>query len=341
MDGLWTAGHRRPKFGDKWYCVSSGIAADTEVVPKGQAIPDHMTSVVGSGTGFGGFGHRSRTPVPSGRFVCPDRTLVTRGAYLLHDRQWSAHDRSDPDQARRLRGSRTSASRMTARRSSSSRRAAAAARAILFLHWFDTEAPDGDRTQFLAEAESLARDHGVVSILPQGQFPWAGEPTDAEADASRIRAEVERHRAALDMLAARADVDAARIALVGHDFGAMHGTILAADDPRIAAAVLIAATPRWGDWFLPFWPIAGDRHDYLRALSPARPDQPRRRPRAAPGLLPVRAQRLLHRVDDRARVPRRRGRPEGAARVRGRPRHACPGGCPGSARLPRDAPGPG
>jgi hypothetical protein len=59
--------------------------------------------------------------------------------------------------------------------------------AILFLHWFDTEAPDGDRTQFLAEAEALARDHGAVSILPQGQFPWAGEPSDAEADASRIR----------------------------------------------------------------------------------------------------------------------------------------------------------
>ena len=142
---------------------------------------------------------------------------------------------------------------------------------ILFLHWFDTEAPDGDRTQFRAEAEELARDHGVVSILPQGRFPWAGEPTDAVADAARIRAEVERHRAALDLLAARPDVDVSRIALVGHDFGAMHGTLLAADDPRIAATVLIAATPRWGDWFLPFWPIAGDRHDYLRALAPLDP----------------------------------------------------------------------
>ena len=138
--------------------------------------------------------------------------------------------------------------------------------AILFLHWFDTEAPDGNRTQFLAEAEDLARDAGVVSILPQGQFPWAGPPTDAEADASRIRAEVERHRAALDLLAGRTGVDPARIGLVGHDFGAMHGTVLAAEDPRIAAAVLLAATPRWGDWFLPFWPIGGDRHDYLRAL---------------------------------------------------------------------------
>lgn len=143
--------------------------------------------------------------------------------------------------------------------------------ANLFLHWFDTEAPDGNRTQFLPEAEALARDRGVVSILPQGRFPWAGAPTDAEADAARIRAEVERHRAALDVLAERPDVEAGRIGLVGHDFGAMHGTILAAEDPRLAAVVLIAATPRWGDWFLPFWPIAGDRHDYLRALAPLDP----------------------------------------------------------------------
>jgi poly(3-hydroxybutyrate) depolymerase len=143
--------------------------------------------------------------------------------------------------------------------------------AIVFLHWFDTEAPDGNRTQFLPEAEALARDHGVVSIMPQGRFPWAGAPTDAVADAARIRDEVERHRAALDALAERPDVDAGRIGLVGHDFGAMHGTILAAEDARIAAAVVIAATPRWGDWFLPFWPIAGDRHDYLRALAPLDP----------------------------------------------------------------------
>ena len=50
---------------------------------------------------------------------------------------------------------------------------------VLFLHWFDTEAPDGNRTQFLDEAIELARDEGFVSILPQGHFPWAGDPTDA------------------------------------------------------------------------------------------------------------------------------------------------------------------
>ena len=142
---------------------------------------------------------------------------------------------------------------------------------LIFLHWFDTEAPDGNRTQFIGEASALARAHGAVSVLPQGRFPWAGPPTDATADAERIRAEVERHRAALDLLAGRDDVGAGRIGLVGHDFGAMHGVLLAADDPRIMALVMVAATPRWGDWFLPFWPIAGDRWDYLRALDPLDP----------------------------------------------------------------------
>jgi len=143
--------------------------------------------------------------------------------------------------------------------------------AILFLHWFDTHAPDGDRTQFLDEAAELARELGAVSILPQGRFPWESAPSDLAADAARIHAEVDAHRAAVDVLAARDDVDAGRIALVGHDFGAMHGLALAAEDDRIGAAVVIAATPRWGDWFLPFWEIAGDRWDYLRGLDPLDP----------------------------------------------------------------------
>ena len=143
--------------------------------------------------------------------------------------------------------------------------------AVLFLHWFDTHAPDGNRSQFVDEAVELARELGVVSILPQGRFPWAGDPTALEADAARIREEVAAHRAAVDLLVARDDVEPGRVALVGHDFGAMHGLALAADDDRIAAAVVIAATPRWGDWFLPFWEIAGDRWDYLRGLDPLDP----------------------------------------------------------------------
>ena len=79
--------------------------------------------------------------------------------------------------------------------------------AVLFLHWFDPQAPDGNRTQFLDEATELARQHGVVSILPQGRFPWGAAPTDAASDLGRIRAEVAGHRTALDLLAARDDVE--------------------------------------------------------------------------------------------------------------------------------------
>lgn len=138
--------------------------------------------------------------------------------------------------------------------------------AVLFAHWFDPEAPDGNRTQFVDEALELATD-GVVSLLPQGRFPWAVEPTDAHADVLNVELEVARLRRGLDTLIAEADADPDRLAVVGHDFGGMAAAVLAGIDRRARGYVLIAATPRWADWFLPFWAIAGDRFDYLRALS--------------------------------------------------------------------------
>jgi dienelactone hydrolase len=137
---------------------------------------------------------------------------------------------------------------------------------VLFLHWFDGDAVDGNRTQFLGEAEELAG-QGVASVLPQLLFPWATEPTDAAADISRIESEVARLRVAVDWLA---DLDAP-VMFVGHDFGAMHGLLLMARDRRIRAGVLIAPANRWADWFLPFWKIEGDRYDYMRALGPLDP----------------------------------------------------------------------
>ena len=59
--------------------------------------------------------------------------------------------------------------------------------------------------------------------------------------------------------------------MVGHDFGAMLASIVAAREERVRAAVLIAPTPRWGDWFLPFWEIDEERSPYLRALEPLDP----------------------------------------------------------------------
>src|SRR5215218_3589869 len=82
--------------------------------------------------------------------------------------------------------------------------------AVVLWHWLDTEAPDGNRDEFLDEARSLAA-AGVVSLLPQGRFPWSIDPTRSTADAGQVRAEVGRLRAALDLLAGRPDVEPARL----------------------------------------------------------------------------------------------------------------------------------
>lgn len=141
---------------------------------------------------------------------------------------------------------------------------------ILMWHWLDSEAPDGNRTQYVEEAVGIAA-AGAVCLLPQGRFPWSAPPTGSAADTAAILAEVARLRAGLDLLVGRPEVDEARIAVVGHDFGGMLAAVAAADEDRLKALVIVAATPRWGDWFLPFWDIAEDRIDYLRAMRPLDP----------------------------------------------------------------------
>jgi pimeloyl-ACP methyl ester carboxylesterase len=138
---------------------------------------------------------------------------------------------------------------------------------VLFLHWLGEHR--SDRTQFLSEARDLAR-LGVRSVLPAGRLPWVPDPVDASTDIANIEIEQLRLGAALDALRAGLPKDAP-IALVGHDFGAMHGLVLAARRPVFDAAVIIAATPRWGDWFLRFWKLEGDRFEYLRQLAPLDP----------------------------------------------------------------------
>jgi dienelactone hydrolase len=142
---------------------------------------------------------------------------------------------------------------------------------LLFVHWFDTDAPNGNRTEYLDEAADWARRHRAAAVLPQLTFPWAGDPTDSAADAERIVAEVTRLRRCLDLVLARPAVDPARLGVVGHDFGGMHASLLATVDRRPTAYVLVSAVSRWGDWFLPFWQIAEDRIDYLRAMRPLDP----------------------------------------------------------------------
>jgi dienelactone hydrolase len=141
---------------------------------------------------------------------------------------------------------------------------------IVLWHWLSTEEPIGTRDEFLDEARELAR-RGAVCLLPAGRFPWSIRPSGSAADIAQIAAEVGRFAEGLGLLRDRPDVDPERLAVVGHDFGAMLAVLAGAADPAVRAAVLVAPTPRWADWFLPFWDIAEQRMAYLAALEPHDP----------------------------------------------------------------------
>ena len=130
--------------------------------------------------------------------------------------------------------------------------------------------------------------HRAAAILPQLTFPWAGDPTGSAADRERIVAEVTRLRRCLDLLVARPAVDEGRIGVVGHDFGGMHAILLGTADRRPAAYALIAAVPRWADWFLPFWADRGGPDRLSPGNAAVRPDRARRPDLAGEGPPPVR-----------------------------------------------------
>lgn len=121
----------------------------------------------------------------------------------------------------------------------------------LFVHWYDSESPLSNRKQFLNEAVELAR-HGLVSLLVA--TPWSDPQwypkRDVTRDFENSVQEVRELRRALDVLAAQPRVDRKRLALVGHDFGAMYGVIAAASEKRVSAVALQAFTGSFSDWFL-------------------------------------------------------------------------------------------
>lgn len=111
--------------------------------------------------------------------------------------------------------------------------------AILWGHWMMEGSPYKNRKEFLREAILLARS-GVVSLLIDAPMVRPGykqqdEPFD-------IRDDVIDLRRGFDLLAARRDVDRARIAYVGHSFHAAVGAILAGVDNRFKAVVLMAGS---------------------------------------------------------------------------------------------------
>jgi dienelactone hydrolase len=121
---------------------------------------------------------------------------------------------------------------------------------ILFLHWLGQI--HSDRTEFLSEAIDLAS-HGAVSLLPQGSFPWVADPVGDASDVDAVIAQRQVFEAALRLLERVRAVDPKRVALVGHDYGAMYGALIADMHPDLAAAVFAAPDATWGNWFSTYW----------------------------------------------------------------------------------------
>lgn len=114
---------------------------------------------------------------------------------------------------------------------------------IVFGHW-----GYGTRTEFLSEAILYAR-AGAVSLLVDDldvrPAEWRRSAPGTEPEAVRanfIQSVVDLERG-IDLLVARGDVDASRVAYVGHSSGAHWGAIISAIDRRIRTAILMAGVP--------------------------------------------------------------------------------------------------
>ncbi len=141
---------------------------------------------------------------------------------------------------------------------------------VLFFHWLGE--PNGDRNEFLNEAIELAK-RGTVSLLIQGHFPWKIQPTNGETDRRRVIDETIEVRRALDLLLLQHGVDRKRVGFVGHDYGAMYGSILSGIDKRVRTYVFVAGMGNFAEWSLKYWkgPSANGADTYMRLMDPVDP----------------------------------------------------------------------
>ncbi len=140
---------------------------------------------------------------------------------------------------------------------------------VLFLHGLGSGW--GNRKEFLDEAVSLAS-QGVVSLLPTGLFPWVVSFTgNAEVDQMNVIKQVIELRRSVDFLLTQPGVDPQRIAFVGHDYGAMHGAVLAGVEKRIKAYVLMAGDSNYSDWDFQYFAKPDDEQAYRKLMSAVDP----------------------------------------------------------------------
>lgn len=141
---------------------------------------------------------------------------------------------------------------------------------ILYVHWLGEPATT-NRSEFLEEAVTLAG-HGTISLLVDAMWAkpkWYGDRIPEEDYGRSIRQVIELRRA-MDLLLIQPGIDPKRIAVVGHDFGAMYAMIASAQDQKACTYVFMTAVPRLTDWFL-FARQPKDLASYRRQIAPLGP----------------------------------------------------------------------
>lgn len=117
--------------------------------------------------------------------------------------------------------------------------------AVIWGHWYWSNSSMANRKEFLEEAVVLAQ-AGVVSLLTDGPLARPGhleikDPLEERRQAEFFQQVMDTRRG-VDLLLARRDVDANRIAYVGHSYNAGIGALLSGVDRRFKAFVLMAGT---------------------------------------------------------------------------------------------------
>jgi len=134
--------------------------------------------------------------------------------------------------------------------------------AILYVHWYESESPHSNRSQFVEEAKEMARGGAACLLI---ETLWSDRDffikrTQADDPRNSIE-EVVNIRRAMDLLLSQPDVDSKRFAYVGHDFGGMYGVLAGSVDQRPTHYVVMAATPRFPDWYLYLPKLEGEARD--------------------------------------------------------------------------------
>ena len=141
--------------------------------------------------------------------------------------------------------------------------------AILYVHWYEPQSHDSNRSQFVEEAKEMAR-AGAACLLIETLWsdPDFFLKRTQDDDAQNSVEEVVNIRRAMDLLVAQSSVDVKHLAYVGHDFGGMYGVLAGSLDQRPSHYVIMAGTPRFPDWYLYLPKLEGEaREAFIRQMS--------------------------------------------------------------------------